>query len=327
MRSKYREVSRRHAFTLIELLVVIAIIGVLVGLLLPAVQAAREAARRVQCSNNMRQIGLACHSYHAALRSLPPGRLVYNGTSSTGTPTKVVTGFLAMILPYIEGSNLQDIYNQHYGFDDAANQPAVNHSVSAFSCASASGDRVMPIYSGWNLGWTTDVNLLPDITAATTDYQGVRGLHYAKETPTGGKVHVWDSDCGVLNEQGSRFRDILDGTSHTILLFEMSGKPDHWKQARQQPTPTNAQFYSHGPWAGNNGVGVYNWSQDGTTKGCDTCERFVNVDNELSPYSFHPGLVTIVLADGSTRTLTESISPDIFTNLSRKNDHNVVGDY
>ena len=94
---------------------------------------------------------------------------------------------------------------------------------------------------------------------------------------------VWDSDW---RSQRTRkpFQIGLDGTSHTIFFFEMSGKPDHWKQARQQPTPRPAlQFYSHGPWAGNNGVGVYNWSQDGTTKGCRACERFVNVDNELSP--------------------------------------------
>ncbi|KLU05607.1 hypothetical protein RISK_002239 [Rhodopirellula islandica] len=319
--------SNRRAFTLVELLVVIAIIGVLVGLLLPAVQAAREAARRLQCSNNVRQIGLACHNYHSALRRLPPGRLVYDGVGSTGSPTKVVTGFLAMILPYMEGSNLHDTYNQHYGFDDVANQPAVNRLVPTFTCASAPGERTMPIYAGWNVGWTTDVNALPDITGSSSDYQGVRGLHHLEETPTGDKVHVWDSDCGILNERGSRFADILDGTSNTILLFEMSGKPDHWKMGKPQPPPSNAQFYSYGPWAGNNGVGIYNWSQDGLLKGCDTCDNFINVDNEASPYSFHSGLVTIVLADGSTRTLTDSVASEIFVNLCDKADRNVIGEY
>lgn len=327
MRHAKQNRSSRSAFTLVELLVVIAIIGVLVGLLLPAVQAAREAARRLQCSNNMRQIGLACHNYHSALRTLPPGRLVYDGNGSTGDPTKVVTGFLAMILPYIEGSNLHDTYDQHFGFDDVANQPAVNQRVPSYSCPSTPGDQPMPIYAGWNVGWTTDINGLPDITGMATDYQGVRGLHHLQETPTGDTVHVWDSDCGILNERGSRFADILDGTSNTILLFEMSGKPGHWKMGREQGPPTNAQFYSYGPWAGNNGVGVYNWSRDGLIKGCDTCDQFINVDNEASPYSFHPGLVTIVLADGSTRTLTESISSEIYTNLCRKNDRNVIGEY
>lgn len=327
MHSGNHRPPNRNAFTLVELLVVIAIIGVLVGLLLPAVQAAREAARRMQCSNNLRQVGLACHTYHGSLNTLPPGRLVYDGIGSTGNPTKVVTGFLAMVLPFMEGSNLHDIYNQHYGFDDIANQIAVNQQVPSFTCPSSPSDGVMPIYSGWNVGWTTDVSALPNITAVASDYQGVRGLHHLQQSTSGGKVHVWDEDCGILNETGSRFADILDGTSQTILLFEMAGKPKHWNQGKQQPDPTNAQFYSYGPWAGNNGVGIYNWSQDGTAKGCDTCERFINVDNEASPYGFHPGVVVIVLADGSTRTLSETVSPDIFSNLSRKNDHNVIGDY
>ncbi|QDV27989.1 DUF1559 domain-containing protein [Aureliella helgolandensis] len=318
---------KRAAFTLVELLVVIAIIGILVGLLLPAVQAAREAARRMQCSNNVRQIGLACHNYHSALRTFPPGRLVYNGWKSDGNPTKVVTGFLAMVLPYLEGSNLFNTYDQKFGFDDVINQPAVNVRVAAFRCPSSPADEVSPIYSGWNMGWTNDMNALTGLTGEVSDYQGVRGLHHLQGTPGSGQVHVWDGDCGILNESATRIGHITDGTSNTILLFENAGKPDHWRLGKKQPAVTHAQFYSHGPWAGNNGVGVYNWSEDGTVKGCDTCNRFINVDNELSPYSFHTGIVVIVLADGSTQTLSDSVDSQVFVNLCKKQDGNVVGEY
>ena len=210
----------RVAFTLVELLVVIAIIGILVGLLLPAVQAAREAARRMQCSNNVRQVGLACMNYESSIGRLPPGRLIYPGVNSTGNPTRVVTGFLAMILPYMEGSNLYNIYNQSYGFDDPANQPAVQVRVPSFICPSTPGDHLTKIYAGWNLGWTTDVTAIPDLKGIATDYQGVRGLHRLETVSSGTTKKVWDSDCGILNEQGSKFADITDGTSNTILLFE-----------------------------------------------------------------------------------------------------------
>ena len=313
---------RRRGFTLVELLVVIAIIGILVSLLLPAVQAAREAARRMKCSNHLRQVGLACHMYHDTNRTLPPGRLVYDSLDSSGQPTKVVTGFLAMILPFIEQSSLGEEYEQQFGFDDPINQDAVNKPVQLYLCPSTPGDRRMPIYCGWNLGWTTNVNDIPDVTGIATDYQGVRGMHFVDR----GR-HVWNSECGVLNQKGSKFRDITDGTSQTILLFEMAGKGNHWQLGRMQPPPTNAQFYGYGPWAGNNGIGVYNWLPDASDKGCDTCNSFINIDNTSSPYSFHEGLVTIVLADGSTRTLTESIETELFVNLCRKRDGNVISEF
>ena len=252
-----------------------------------------------------------------------PGRIVYDGTDSTGSATKVVTGFLAMILPLVEGSNLSDIYDQTYGFDDPANQTAVNTKVSLFLCPSSPGDRVMPIYAGWNLGWTTDPAMLPPETGAPSDYMGVRGVHHLDDAG----LHVWDSTCGVLNETGSKLRDITDGSSNTILLFEMAGKPEHWRLGKKQGAPTNAQFYQYGPWSGNNGVGIFNWAADGTNDSCDGCNSFINIDNEASPYSFHKGTINIMLADGSTRGISENMDTETFVNLTKKQDGEVLGEF
>ena len=318
--------SRLSGFTLVELLVVIAIIGILIALLLPAVQQAREAARRMQCSNNMRQIGLACHNYHDTHRTFAPGRMVYDGFDSSGNSTKVVTGFLAMIMPFVEQGNLSDIYNQSCGFDDPANRTAVNTPIDIYLCPSApGGDRQMPLYAGWNMGWTTDPSALdPNVTGVATDYQGIRGMHVLDSS--GNHTDVPGRDVGILNETGADFADIVDGTSNTILLFEMAGKPAHWNMSSTQQV-TNAQFYGYGPWSGNNGVMIYNWESDGTAKGCDGCTSYLNIDNTSSPYSFHPGIVNVVLADGSTRSIPETVDTQTFLNLCFKADGNVVGDF
>ncbi len=319
--------AARRAFTLVELLVVIAIIGILIALLLPAVQAAREAARRMSCTNNLRQIGIACHNYHSALNTFPPGRLVYPGYDSSGGPTRVVTAFLAMILPYMEGSNLHEVYDQSFGFDDPTNQEAANTLVSTFLCPSAPGERIAPIYCGWNLGWTTDVSAMPGITGAATDYFGVRGMHYREFDDGGAYTQIYSSDEGVLSEATIRIADVVDGTSNTILLFEMAGKPTHWRLGKKQPDPTNAQYYGYGPWCGNTGVSIFNWNADATATRCATCDRYINVDNQYAPYSFHPGVVNISLADGSTRAVAETIEERTFLNLCRRADGEVVGDF
>ncbi len=323
--------TRRSAFTLVELLVVIAIIGILIALLLPAVQQAREAARRMQCSNNLRQVGLACHNYHDTYGTFAPGRLVYdnNGTAvdSTGSSTTIVTGFLAMILPYVEQGNLQELYDSRFSIDDPANQAAANVPVETYLCPSSPGNRTMNLYTGWNMGWGIGVDELdPNLTGIVTDYQGVRGIHVIDSS---GNYTDANSKAGILSENATSFKDITDGTTNTILLYEMAGKSDNWINGKKTAIDNgNIQFYWYGPWIGNNAVMIWNYSQDGTARGNGSNNtHYINVNNEAAPYSFHPGVVNMMLADGSTRTVTETIDRFTFYNLTMKADGNVVGDY
>ncbi|MEX0818470.1 MAG: DUF1559 domain-containing protein, partial [Pirellulaceae bacterium] len=138
--------SKHRGFTLVELLVVIAIIGILVALLLPAVQAAREAARRMQCSNNLKQLGLALHNYHDTLKTFPPG-YVSNRPGVEGSSSWCRSGgvqgapWTALILPYMEQQNLHDQFNFNVPFQATSNQMAPPNSnvvipLDTYSCPS-----------------------------------------------------------------------------------------------------------------------------------------------------------------------------------------------
>ena len=120
-------------FTLVELLVVITIIGILIALLLPAVQAAREAARRMQCGNNLHQIGVALHNYHAGNNTFPPGYL-----TSTTSGNWAGFGWQAAILPFMEGQNISDQikFNAAQGSHDSANQTVMKYYIAAYLCPS-----------------------------------------------------------------------------------------------------------------------------------------------------------------------------------------------
>lgn len=139
----------RAAFTLVELLVVIAIIGILVGLLLPAVQSAREASRKLQCSNNLKQIGLAIHNYESAHRLLPSGYVSYATRNGTAPPAAMIDdstwdaapgwGWGGLILPFMEQSNLAASLDPRLPIWAPANRPAVQTRLGMYLCPSASG--------------------------------------------------------------------------------------------------------------------------------------------------------------------------------------------
>jgi prepilin-type N-terminal cleavage/methylation domain-containing protein/prepilin-type processing-associated H-X9-DG protein len=297
--------SRRSAFTLIELLVVIAIIAIVIALLLPAVQQAREAARRTQCKNHLKQIGLAIHNYESSLGAVAPGRLAIvspNGTQS-------LNGILTLIMPYADQANLERSYNYNLGFDHPSNQPAINTQVSFYVCPSTpGGNRIInPIQ---NIFGTVQT---PTGTAAVTDYYAVRNVRNA----AGAAVN------GFFGLANPKFRDVTDGMSNTFWFVEMCGKPTHYIRG-QVNTPTPPDFVWYGPWAGNNGLALNTYTADGlATNG--PC--VMNCSNEFQPYSFHTGGAHFAFGDGSVKFLNANMNPDLFRALGSPNGGEVVGDF
>lgn len=182
--------NRRAAFTLMELLVVIAIISVLVGLLLPAVQAAREAARRMQCQNNLHQIGIALHNYHAAFRKFPPGGIEVRPEVRNGKQL----AWSAFVLPFMEQSAAYVRVDFNYSFDDPVNAKAAAIPIETYLCPST--PRSSPLMRGMG----------------ATDYGGIYGERIVSRNypPRGVMIH----------DRAIRFRDITDGTARTLMISE-----------------------------------------------------------------------------------------------------------
>jgi len=191
----------RYGFTLVELLVVLAVIGLLVGLTLPAVQAAREAARRMSCTNNMRQIGIAAHNHYAAQRSLPSGSIAKENPTAPTTPwTFYRWSALAMLSPYLENTaayNILDLSLPLYGANFGVtpqNMEGVRVLVPTFLCPSDTGQRL-------------NVNFGP------TNYSFNSGSGMGGGTPLG-------TDGAFFVNSRLRLADISDGTSNTVALSE-----------------------------------------------------------------------------------------------------------
>lgn len=207
---KHCRVHRKHGFTLIELLVVIAIIAILIALLLPAIQYAREAARRTQCRNNLKQIGLALHNYHSQYQVFPPG-YISRGVSGTD-PTSAETGpgfaWGTMLLPFLDQVAL---YEQHFDFDeDATAEHNAEHGsepLAVFRCPSDTGPPNFEIPINDSEG--------NPIRLSTSNYVGVYGYGNITSAPGAGN--------GVFHRNSSvGIPALLDGTSNTFAVGERS---------------------------------------------------------------------------------------------------------
>jgi prepilin-type N-terminal cleavage/methylation domain-containing protein/prepilin-type processing-associated H-X9-DG protein len=288
----------RLAFTLVELLVVIAIIGVLVALLLPAVQAAREAARRSECSNNLKQIGLALHNFQDTHKSFPPGGV--SGASTTAVHRKfqitpnTLHGWAAFTLPFMEQQPLYEKYTFRQDWRAPANGPARETVLSVFLCPSA--PRASKIHSVTIGGYGT-------VAAAVTDY-GVNNAINANLGP----MALIDAESAAnpagmmrVNELHG-FADIIDGASNTFWITEDGGRPTHYRKGHKQATGT----ISGATWADrDNEYITHGYSNNGASSP-GPCP--VNCSNNNEIYSFHPGGAMVAMGDGSVRFLAETVS-------------------
>ncbi len=322
--------KRYSGFTLVELLVVIAIIGVLIALLLPAVQQAREAARRMECKNNMKQIGLAMHNYHDSLGSFPPGAISTTptadhnlGNSGSWSADMSRAPWTVLILPYVEESALHDSFDFGKTFAWAFNQNLSVHGASSYDSSNNNNHiyqtKSMPKY------------ICPSFTTGrfpTLSYHAICGGgptpndqdQYNGHNGYSGRVYF---NNGVFwRNSKTRFADITDGTTNVLIvgetIYSMKGNTCC-------EMTTWASGYRH---TGNDPLLV------GTSaavrqinSGPDVNGNQVNTFNYVTSTfgSEHPGGAQFVLGDGSVQFLSEVIDINAYRQMAVRGDGLPIG--
>jgi prepilin-type N-terminal cleavage/methylation domain-containing protein/prepilin-type processing-associated H-X9-DG protein len=315
----------RTGFTLIELLVVIAIIGVLIALLLPAVQSAREAARRSQCVNNLKQLGIAAHNFHDTQNQLPVS------TRVDGLTTSPRVSGLTRLLPYIEQSAIYDAFNLKINWGSPENTTVSTTKITGFLCpTSPNPERLDGLPEG--VPWVAGV-------ASVTDY-----------SPTT-RVDTRLLTAGLIDKDGvgmlpknlkSTFADVRDGLSNTIMFAESAGRPYLY---RKGGLLVDEDLTKHRVNAGGWGRPASDFSVDGSIASgatlpgpcalnCTNGEDIVllgypapapyGTDGTGEAYAFHPGGANFLFGDGSVRFLKDSVTIRTFAKLVTRGGREVV---
>jgi prepilin-type N-terminal cleavage/methylation domain-containing protein/prepilin-type processing-associated H-X9-DG protein len=347
--------SQKRGFTLVELLVVIAIIGILVALLLPAIQAAREAARRSQCVNKMKQLGLAVLNYESAKKLLPYAntpnltQALKTGACAGAAGSAVATNGLrhhslfSYILPYIEEQAVYDQIDFHFDWSDATtttskgikNNTAFTKDIDVFMCPSTENRPNT---------YTTDYNVISRIDQAE---------YCSKVDATAVSKRSVDKLLGMLTDTQNSIRKVSDGMSKTIMFVESAGRPNHyvtgktlknlmWEEnaALKQPGVggglTDYQWGDGGAAAdGSDGLYIV-WNRTAAGPGpiptdivtrCPMNTSVMNCDNYKGVYSFHSGGSNIVFGDGSVAFVKEDVAADTFVSLITRGAGDQTGEY
>ena len=309
-----KPIASRRGFTLVELLVVVTIIALLIALLLPAVQMAREAARRMQCGNNLKQLGLATMGYEQAHGTLPAGSNLYD---DSGEWNAIYRGGIHLrLLPFLEQQPLYDLFDFNKGIDGqrypGTSRPLGATVLSVYVCPS---DQPSSPWSATNIAKTNylaSAGPLPSGNASPTCAMVTLWNRYS----TGSEPNHYPGPFGRCSNY-CRLTEITDGLSNTILFGE------------QRPACNQALEITG--WAGSNNTSGYcrtsipiNWNSCDQT-GSDGCRRYDyywSVPNAFR--SFHPGGAGFLLGDGSVQFLPETIDFQTYQYLGNKADGKVV---
>lgn len=289
-----------RGFTLIELLVVIAIIAVLIALLLPAVQQAREAARRTQCRNNLKQIGLALHNYHDSYQALPPG---WVGVTQGQPDVSGINGWsvFAKILPQIDQSPLYDRIDFNSQVGAPSNAAVRTTTLPAFRCPS----DVIP--DKWTIPTVGTTNPLADLAAAS--YAGVFGKDEVDDCNGLAPGVPCSSDGMFFLNSRVRFADVTDGLSATLVTGErMTRSSKGW---------------------------LYTWA--GVVSGADNPICRILGDTDVPPNhsdvrmdefaSYHTGGAQFVMGDGAVRFVSTNIDLNVYRSLASRASGDIVGEF
>jgi prepilin-type N-terminal cleavage/methylation domain-containing protein/prepilin-type processing-associated H-X9-DG protein len=324
----------RRGFTLIELLVVIAIIAILIGLLLPAVQKVREAAARMSCTNNLKQLGLAYHNYHGTFGVLPPSAY-YDLTPAATGGLPIAHGWGVFLLSYMEQDNIAKQYNMSLPFVNAANQPAIQNTIKIMICPSA------PHASTTYTDSTSWLGVSYPFTASVADYAPLSGINgggaallnslgatppYTTADSIAGAIYpTIKGPAAILSlakltplDGSRRLTAIGDGTSNTLILAEDAGRPAQYLVGKM----VSATGFSGAGWADPNAEYGLDGTNPATGSGSGTCP--INCSNDNEVYAFHTGGANILMCDGSVRFVSSSINIVVFGAMITANGGEVI---
>lgn len=295
--------GHRRAFTLVELLVVIAIIGILVALLLPAVQAARAAARRAECLNNLRQIGIALHQFHDVNKVFPASGWTQAGP---GNPQGKYVGWRPLITPFLEQESIKNSWDFNLNWWEGTNVLVAGNRIKVFECPSVPQQGLVTA--------AVAKPPRPAITFATpiarTDYEAMMGVQPASINPhLPAALYSSTNRFSVMyRNSASRMADIMDGTSNTVCVVECGGRPTVFRLRKSMAALSNDQGIG---WADSEGpFSLDGASQDGSVEGCGPgggCTSSMNRKNDNEPFSFHAGGGNFLFADGHVNFLSETL--------------------
>ena len=325
------------AFTLVELLVVIAIIAILIALLLPAVQSAREAARRMSCSNNLKQLGLALHNYHDLQKRFPVNTH-YNA------PIDEWVSYLVLLLPFIEQTGLEsrvDFSLQNSEDQVIDGKILRTYVIPVFQCPSETAGKRLMAADGVSSGVTnyagsigsqwmdsnTGCNLASIVGAGDVNGDGEDWFgngSYIRSDPPGGLDSKLVSGVFSRAAWAAKFRDITDGTTNTIAFLEIRPyctQDDHgyrgWAASRAMWYATTAPL-NFPTCPGEKGVPV---------SGGSGCHSPVSWNTSMGAKSLHPGGVNVCLCDGSVRFLSETVDHALYQALGDRRDGVPISPY